>query len=61
MGVNNLPKTVTRQRRDCDLGIERIFLSKSQHMNIHTNTGAQTAANAVKVARDLAVHRRSHS
>jgi len=62
MGVNSLPKTVTRQRRDCDLGTERRFSSKSQHMNIHTAKYRCTdCGKCCQSGSELAVHMRSHS
>jgi len=37
MGVNSLPKTVTRQHRGCDLGEPGPFCARVQHANHSAN------------------------
>jgi len=55
-------RLVTRQRRDCDLGTERRFSSKSQHMNIHTAKHRCTdCGKCCRSGSELAVDMRSHS
>jgi len=49
MGVNSLPKTVTRQRRDCDLNPALLRLSPARYLLGYRATHTHISVDSIKI------------